>query len=42
MMVSRGMTNAAKPRIPRINNPCELIILELEPGTETTEEEEQA
>ena len=31
MMVSRGMTNAAKPRIPRINNPCELIILELEP-----------
>lgn len=42
MMISRGMTNAAKPRIPRINNPCELIILELEPGTETTEEEEQA
>ena len=31
MMVSRGMTNAAKPRIPRINNPCELIILKLEP-----------
>ena len=31
MMVSRGMTNAAKPRIPRFNNPCELIILELEP-----------
>ena len=31
MMVSRGMTNGAKPRIPRINNPCELIILELEP-----------
>ncbi len=31
MMISRGMTNAAKPRIPRINNPCELIILELEP-----------
>ena len=30
MMISRGMTNAAKPRIPRINNPCELIILELE------------
>ena len=42
MMISRGMTNAAKPRIPRINNPCELIFLELEPGTETTEEEEQA
>ncbi len=31
MIVSRGMTNGAKPRIPRINNPCELIILELEP-----------
>ena len=31
MLVSRGMTNGAKPRIPRINNPCELIILELEP-----------
>ena len=31
MMVSRGMTNAAKPRIPRINNPCELILLELRP-----------
>lgn len=30
MMVSRGMTNGAKPRVPRINNPCELIILELE------------
>ena len=40
MMVSRGMTNAAKPRIPRINNPCELIILELEPGTENPGEEE--
>jgi hypothetical protein len=31
VMISRGMTNAAKPRIPRINNPCELIILKLEP-----------
>lgn len=30
MMVSRGMTNGAKPRVPRINNPCELIVLELE------------
>ena len=30
MLVSRGMTNGAKPRIPRINNPCELIILNLE------------
>ncbi len=30
MMISRGMTNAAKPRFPRIGNPCELIILELE------------
>ena len=40
MMVSRGMTNGAKPRIPRINNPCELIILELEPETGNPEEEE--
>ena len=31
MLVSRGMTNGAKPRVPRINNPCELILLELEP-----------
>ena len=31
VMISRGMTNGAKPRIPRINNPCELIILKLEP-----------
>ena len=31
MMISRGMTNGAKPRIPRINNPCELILLELGP-----------
>ena len=30
LLVSRGMTNAAKPPIPRINNPCELIILTLE------------
>lgn len=30
MLVSRGMTNGAKPRIPRINNPCELIIVNLE------------
>ena len=30
MMISRGVTNAAKPRILRINNPCELILLELE------------
>ena len=29
MMISRGMTNGA--RAPRINNPCELIILHLEP-----------
>ena len=40
MLISRGMTNGAKPRIPRINNPCELIILELEPGEENREEEE--
>ena len=30
MLVSRGMTNGTKPRIPRINNPCELIIVNLE------------
>ena len=30
MLLSRGMTNGAKPRIPRIGNPCELIILTLE------------
>ena len=29
MLVSRGMTNGAKPRVPRINNPCELIIINL-------------
>ena len=34
MLLSRGMTNGAKPRIPRINNPCELIILRLEPKEE--------
>ncbi len=35
MLISRGMTNGAKPRIPRINNPCELIILNLERTEET-------
>lgn len=30
LLVSRGVTNAAKPRVPRIGNPCELIILTLE------------
>jgi len=30
MLLSRGMTNGAKPRVPRINNPTELIILTLE------------
>ncbi len=30
MLISRGMTNGAKPRVPRINNPCELIILHIE------------
>ncbi len=30
MLISRGMTNGAKPRVPRINNPCEMIILTLE------------
>lgn len=32
MMISRGMTNGAKPRIPRWGNPCELIIVELYPN----------
>ena len=31
MIISRGMTNGAKPRVPRINNPCEMIILNLDP-----------
>ena len=30
MLLSRGMTNSAKPKIPRFGNPCELIILNLE------------
>ncbi len=34
MLVSRGMTNSVRIRVPRIGNPCELIILELEPGKE--------
>ena len=38
MMVSRGMTNGAKPRIPRWGNPCELIILELYPKEEKDDE----
>lgn len=33
MLLSRGMTNGAKPRVPRINNPCELIILHITPKT---------
>ena len=36
MLISRGMTNGAKPRIPRINNPCELIILNLEKTEESS------
>ncbi len=36
MMVSRGMTNGAKPRFPRFNNPCEVIVLKLEPTKEGT------
>jgi hypothetical protein len=32
MLLSRGMTNGAKPRVPRINNPCELIILHILPS----------
>ena len=35
MLLSRGMTNAAKPRIPRIGNPTELIILTLEKKEKT-------
>ena len=31
MLLSRGMTNGAKPRVPRIGNPCELIILNITP-----------
>ena len=30
MLLSRGMTNSTKPRMPRFGNPCELIILTLE------------
>ena len=30
MLLSRGMTNGAKPRVPRFGNPCELILLTLE------------
>ena len=29
MLLSRGLTNGAKPRVPRIGNPCELVILNL-------------
>ena len=29
MVISRGMSNGT--RLPRINNPCELIMLRLEP-----------
>lgn len=35
MLISRGMTNSAKPPVPRIGNPCELIILELIPGNQS-------
>ena len=37
VMISRGMTNGAKPRVPRINNPCEVILLELQPKQGGTE-----
>ncbi len=33
MIISRGMTNGS--RLPRINDPCELILLRLEPGEES-------
>ena len=36
MMISRGMTNGS--RAPRLNNPCELLILKLEPGNGSAEE----
>ena len=39
MIISRGMTNGAKPRIPRIHNPCELIILELKQSREEYQDE---
>ena len=39
MMISRGMTNSAQLRIPRFGNPCELILLELLPETETAFEQ---
>ena len=38
MLLSRGMTNGAF--LPRINNPCELIILELRPADETEKTKE--
>ena len=38
MLLSRGMTNSAQLGIPRINNPCELIILTLNPEPEPKEE----
>ena len=34
MLLSRGMTNASKPPVPRFGNPCELIILRLLPEEE--------
>ena len=37
MIISRGMSNSA--RAPRINNPCELILLRLEPGDDEQREE---
>ena len=36
MLISRGMSNGT--RLPRINNPCELIILRLEPENQGKEE----
>ena len=32
MLISRGMTNSVRIPLPRICNPCELIVLELEPA----------
>ena len=41
MIISRGLTNNTNPRIPRFNNPCELVLLEMVPGKETTCETEE-
>ena len=32
LLVSRGLTNSSRPRLPRWGNPCELILLTLQPS----------